>query len=154
MSDNKTITVRIDSSRPIFIEADADSFGQIFAGVSDEEQVGIFRSMVEHMKPHQMQWDYIAIALEKDENRDVYNDLSVIFPSAHEFLGQIATKDAEIKRLREALERLDKWFDTWPEILAAMDPDALADHNRQRKIISDALSPIPDPAGGMPVEVK
>lgn len=101
-----TITVRIYSSRPIFIEADADSFGQIFAGLNDDEQVNVLRSMVEHMKPHRMQWDYIAIALEKDENRDVRDDLSVIFPAQHELLSSLAAKDAEIAKLREENERL------------------------------------------------
>lgn len=97
------ITVRIDSSRPVFIEADADSFGRIFAGASDEEQVAIFRSMVEHMKPHKIQWDYIAIALEKDENREVRDDLSVIFPAQHELLAALAAKDAEVDRLKAEL---------------------------------------------------
>lgn len=93
------ITVSIDSRYPIFIEANADSFGQIFAGLNDEEQVNVLRSMVEHMKPHRIQWDYIAIALEKDENRDVRYDLSAIFPSQHEMLADIAVKDAEILRM-------------------------------------------------------
>lgn len=106
-----TITVRIDSSRPIFIEADADSFGQIFAGLNDDEQVNVLRSMVEHMKPHRMQWDYIAIALEKDENRDVRDDLSVIFPAQHELLSSLAAKDAEIAKLREENERLREALD-------------------------------------------
>lgn len=97
------ITVRIESSRPIFIEADADSFGQIFAGISDEEQVNVLRSMVEHMKPHKIQWDYIAIALEKDENRQVRDDLSVIFPSQNELLAALAAKDAVIENLRDLL---------------------------------------------------
>lgn len=105
-----TITVRIDSSRPIFIEADADSFGQIFAGLNDHEQVDVLRSMVEHMKPHKMQWDYIAMALEKDENRDIRDDLSVIFPATHDVLQQIAAKDAEIERLREAVSAAMEWI--------------------------------------------
>jgi len=75
------IEVKITSSRPIFIEADADSFGNIFSHMSDAEQVQVFRSMVEHMKPHQIQWDYISISLEKDENRDVRDALSVLFPA-------------------------------------------------------------------------
>lgn len=91
------VSVRIDSSRPTFIEADADNFGQVFATMSDEDQVNVLRAMVEHMKPHQIQWDYISIALEKPENRDVRDRLSVILPD-------IAAKDAEIARLREALE--------------------------------------------------
>lgn len=105
---DQKITVRIDSSRPIFIEADSDSFGQIFAGLNDDEQVNVLRSMVEHMKPHKIQWDYIAIALEKDANRQVRDDLSVIFPTQHELLAAIAAKDAEIDRLREALEPFAK----------------------------------------------
>ena len=98
MSDPK-ITVRIDSSRPIFIEADASAFGQIFAGLNDHEQVDVLRSMVEHMKPHKMQWDYIAIALEKDENRDVRDDLSVIFPATNTMLERIATLEATLSSI-------------------------------------------------------
>lgn len=94
------ITVRIDSSRPIFIEADADSFGQIFAGLDDHEQVNVLRSMVEHMKPHKIQWDYIAIALEQDENRDVRDELSVLFPAIRELLEQN-------ERLKAALTKLE-----------------------------------------------
>ena len=101
-----TITVRIDSSRPIFIEADADSFGQIFAGLSDEEQVNVLRSIVEHMKPHRMQWDYIAIALEKEENRDVRDDLSVIFPAVHEALAELSKLREENEQMRAALSKI------------------------------------------------
>lgn len=46
------IPVSIDSSRPIFIEADADQFGQVFARMADDEQVHVLRAMVEAMKPH------------------------------------------------------------------------------------------------------
>lgn len=90
------VSVRIDSSRPIFIEADADNFGQVFAAMSDEDQVNVLRAMVEHMKPHQIQWDYISIALEKDENLDVRDQLSVILPD-------IAAKDAEIAKLTDLI---------------------------------------------------
>lgn len=75
------IPVSIQSSRPIFIEADADQFGQVFAGMADDDQVHVLRAMVEAMKPHRLQWDYISIALEKDENRDVRDQLrEVLFP--------------------------------------------------------------------------
>jgi hypothetical protein len=103
------VTVRIDSSRPIFIEADADNFGQVFANMSDEDQVNVLRAMVEHMKPHRIQWDYISIALEKDENRDVRDQLSVILPD-------LAAKDAEVARLREALEKIIQSDDTGPMV--------------------------------------
>ncbi len=70
------IEVRIDSSRPIFIKAEADDFGEIFAAMNSDEQVAVFRAMVEHMKPHRLQWDYIAIELRKTENREVAEVLS------------------------------------------------------------------------------
>ena len=49
------IPVTIESSRPIFIEADADQFGQVFANMADDEQVHVFRAMIEAMKPHRQQ---------------------------------------------------------------------------------------------------
>lgn len=54
-------------------------------------------------------------------------------------IAAVAAKDATIAELREALERLDAWFDTDPEILDAMTPDERADHDRQRGIIRAAL---------------
>lgn len=76
------IEIKISSSRPIFIEAEADAFGQVFAEMSSDEQVAVFRSMVEHMKPHRLQWDYIAIELEQDQNRDVREELRAVLFSA------------------------------------------------------------------------
>lgn len=94
------IAVRISSNHLVFIEAGADSFGQIFANASDEEQIHILRSMVEHMKPHRQQWDYISIALEKPENLELRNELQdCLFPDIH-------AKDAEIAKLREALRSI------------------------------------------------
>ena len=78
------IEVRISSSRHVFIEADADSFGAVFVEMSDEEQVEVFRSIVEHMKPYPMQWDYIAIMLEKEENKGLCRDLSRLLPDQRE----------------------------------------------------------------------
>lgn len=75
------IQVNISSRFPVYIEADCANFGAIFASMPDEEQVHVLRSMVEHMKPHRLQWDYISIALEKDENRELRNQLrEVLFP--------------------------------------------------------------------------
>lgn len=65
------ITVRIDSSRPIFIEADADSFGSVFAKMNSAEQVEVLRAMVNHMRPFAIQWDHISIELERPENREI-----------------------------------------------------------------------------------
>lgn len=65
------ISVRVDATRPIFIEADADSFGEVFAKMDNGDQVEVLRAMVKHMKPHQAQWDHIAIELELEANREI-----------------------------------------------------------------------------------
>lgn len=69
------LNLDISSRYPIHIEVDANSFGEIFAGMASDDQVAVFRSMVEHMRPHRMQWDYIAIELDKPENREVREEL-------------------------------------------------------------------------------
>lgn len=71
--------IEISSKYPISIEVDADAFGEIFAHMAGDEQVQVFRSMVEHMRPHRMQWDYIAIELDKPENREVRQELLETF---------------------------------------------------------------------------
>lgn len=82
---NQKIEVRISSRFPVFIEADCDSFGAIFASMDDREQVQVFRSMVEHMGPHPTQWDHISIGLERPENREVRDRLrEVLFPAGEE----------------------------------------------------------------------
>ncbi|MGV8950115.1 MAG: hypothetical protein ACOH2M_03355 [Cypionkella sp.] len=65
------VSVRIDSNRPIFIEADADSFGEVFSKMDNGDQVEVLRAMVKHMKPFQQQWDHIAIELELEQNREI-----------------------------------------------------------------------------------
>ena len=67
--------IEISSKYPISIEVDADAFGEIFANLASDDQVQVFRSMVEHMRPHRMQWDYIAMELDKPENREVREEL-------------------------------------------------------------------------------
>lgn len=75
------VTVDISSRSPVFIKADADAFGSVFAAMADDDQIHVFRAMVEAMKPHSAQWDHISIALEKPENRDVRDTLrNVLFP--------------------------------------------------------------------------
>ncbi|WP_189464943.1 hypothetical protein [Mesorhizobium sp. M2D.F.Ca.ET.223.01.1.1] len=65
----------------MFIDADAEAFGKVFANMDDEDQVQVFRAMVEAMKAHPTQWDHISIALEKPENSDVRDVLrNVLFP--------------------------------------------------------------------------
>lgn len=75
-----TLQVRIHSSAPMFVEADADQFGKIFALMNDDEQAAVLKAMVEHMKPHQMQWDYIVIKMEgSEEFSETLSDLRDIF---------------------------------------------------------------------------
>lgn len=75
------IEVSIYSMTPVHIDADPDSFGKVFAQMSDKDQVEVLRAMVKHMKPHQIQWDYIGIELEKPENGDVLRALRQIIPA-------------------------------------------------------------------------
>jgi hypothetical protein len=101
------LEVRIDSSRPIFVSASADDIGAIFAKMTDADQVTVLAAMVEHMRPHRQQWDYISIALEQDGNRELRNELQdVLFPA-------LAAKDAEIAKLREALSQCAEHIDSY-----------------------------------------
>ncbi len=77
-----SVPVRIDSSRPIFIDADAKSFGEIFAHANSEEQAEILKAMCEGMEPHLTQWDYIAIELEKPEYELVRRRLTELLAEA------------------------------------------------------------------------
>lgn len=117
------IEIQISASRPIFIEADADAFGQVFAGMSSDEQVAVFRAIVEHMKPHRLQWDYIAIELEQDHNRAVREELrSVLFSAEKESVEDLRAEverhsnAASASRLyasqaKEALIECEEYFD-------------------------------------------
>lgn len=73
------VAVRIDASRPIFIEADADSFGAVFANMDNGDQVEVLRAMVNHMKSFPTQWDHIAIELERPENAEIVRVLKGLF---------------------------------------------------------------------------
>lgn len=65
------IAVRIDSSRPIFIEADAASFGVVFANANTLEQAEILKAICDGLKPYAMQKDYIAFELANPEYAEV-----------------------------------------------------------------------------------
>ena len=76
------LPVEITSNYPMCIEIDADRFGAIFAEMAADEQVAALTAMVEHMKPHQTQWDYISIELELPEHSELRNTLrDVLFPA-------------------------------------------------------------------------
>jgi hypothetical protein len=83
MKMEHAIKIEVASHFPLFIEADAEAFGRLFATMNDDEQVHVLRAMVDAMKPHPTQWDYISIALEKPENHDVRDILrNVLFPTS------------------------------------------------------------------------
>lgn len=82
MATPKTITVDISDRYPVLIDMDASAFGKIFAGLPDDDQVAILREIVEAMRPHRRQWDFISIELEKPENRELRDELrNVLFPA-------------------------------------------------------------------------
>ena len=77
----RNIEVKITGSFPIFVHADADAFGAMFANMASDEQVSVLSAISKHMEPHRTQWDYISIELEEPENRDLRNTLrDVLFP--------------------------------------------------------------------------
>jgi hypothetical protein len=48
---------------------------------------------------------------------------------------------AAAPKMRTTLEKLERWFDTDAEIVEAMDAATRADHERQLRLIRDALTP-------------
>lgn len=66
-----SVKISTGSSPLLFISANPNEFGRIFSSMNSEEQVHVLRAMAEHMKPHKLQWDYIAIELDRPENADV-----------------------------------------------------------------------------------
>lgn len=65
------IKVDVDSKFPLFIRADAQAFGQVFASMHSADQVEVMRAIMVAMMEHPTQWDFISIELEKPENADV-----------------------------------------------------------------------------------
>lgn len=74
--------VDVSTNSPILrMEVDTDDFGKMFANMASDEQVEVLRAMIDHMKPHQIQWDYIGIDLELEENIDLKRKLKYVFSS-------------------------------------------------------------------------
>lgn len=73
------LSVRVDSKFPLFIEADANAFGAVFANMDSGDQVEVLRAMVSSMKKWPTQWDHIAIELEKPENSEIVTVLKGLF---------------------------------------------------------------------------
>lgn len=64
------IKINVDANAPIFLHLDPDNFGQVFANMNSFNQAQVLKSIAEHIKPFQLQWDYIAIEMEKPEFSD------------------------------------------------------------------------------------
>lgn len=64
---NPFIRINVDARAPIFIHLDPDNFGQVFANMNSFDQAQVLKAIAEHIKPFQLQWDYIAIEMEKPE---------------------------------------------------------------------------------------
>jgi hypothetical protein len=79
--ENPAVKLKIDirANAPVFMEADADTFGLIFASMSSVEQVAVLDAIAEHMRPHPTQWDYIAFELEKPEHAKIHAELAALF---------------------------------------------------------------------------
>ena len=76
---SKAIRIDITSNYPIYMSAEPDDFGKLFAGFDCEEQVAVLRAIVTHMRPHALQWDHIGLELEKTENSDILHELRCTF---------------------------------------------------------------------------
>lgn len=76
------VGVEVRTNSLLWIEADPNEFGRVFAEMNSEEQVLVLAAMVEHMRPHRIQWDYISIELERPENSEILNELrGCLFPN-------------------------------------------------------------------------
>ena len=76
----RSIKVDVSTSSPILrMEVSANDFGRLFADMAADEQVEVLRAMVNHLRPHEIQWDYIAIELEQVENTPLRKSLHDIF---------------------------------------------------------------------------
>lgn len=75
------IKVEIKANAPLFIEADPNTFGMVFAAMSSDEQAAVLTAIATHMKPHPTQWDYIAFEMEKPENAHARGEWqAMLFP--------------------------------------------------------------------------
>ena len=76
----RRIKVDVSSSSPILrMEVSTNDFGRLFADMAADEQVEVLRAMVDHMRPHALQWDHIAIELEETHNISLRRYLHDVF---------------------------------------------------------------------------
>ena len=61
------IRINVDANAPIFLHLDPDNFGSVFATMNSYDQAQVLAAIAHHMKSFTLQWDYIAIEMEKPE---------------------------------------------------------------------------------------
>lgn len=64
------IKINVDANAPIFLHLDPDNFGQVFANMNSENQAQVLQAIAASMKKFPVQWDHIAIEMEKPEYSD------------------------------------------------------------------------------------
>ncbi len=87
--------------QPMFLEVSPDEFGRIFSTLNSGEQVAVFRSMLDHMSKHPIQWDYVSIEMNLTENHDVRSRLRDILDVVPE------------TELMETLRSVKLWIRQW-----------------------------------------
>lgn len=60
-----TVKISIPAATRLEVDLDVDTFGKFFSDCSDHDQAAILSSMVDHMARHFLQWDYVAIEIER-----------------------------------------------------------------------------------------
>jgi hypothetical protein len=83
-------------------------------------------------------WDYAEV-LDSPQPRDEMCACDPCYTGRDAVAVALLELEAERDRLRDRLKALEYWFDTDPEVLEAMDANTLADHNRQLRLIREAL---------------
>lgn len=78
MAQHVPVRVSVYSSSPLFIDLSPEAFGKVFANMNSEDQAAVLLAMVDAMRQHPTQWDYIGIELDKPEFSAVRPALSAI----------------------------------------------------------------------------
>ena len=77
-----SMKVDVPTNSPILrMEVSVDDFGKMFSHMNSADQIAVIESMVNHMKPHATQWDFIATDLEGERHADLRRDLRDIVQS-------------------------------------------------------------------------
>lgn len=80
-----TITIQAPADTLFTVRADPEWFGRYFAAAPSDEQAEMIASMVRHLAPFALQWDYVAINIGKLPNaREIQNILTMLGTPLHD----------------------------------------------------------------------